>query len=339
MRATLLILGALILVLVAAAEPALAGNGGFAPVPPESPNAEGISQSYWFITAFILAIFALVEGLLVAFVIRFRRRRRARTADGAQIHGSTRLETMWTVGPVLILFAIATFVLVKLPGIQDVPAAGAAGERIDVTVTGRQYYWQYEYPNGVVTVRRLVVPQDRPVRLTVVAPEWDVIHSWWIPALGGKLDAIPGRVNETWFEGQSVGVYRGRCAELCGLQHADMLAEVEVKPAADFDAWYARRAAQQAAGTSPLGRETYQAACAGCHGLSGEGAAVAGLPGKAPAIAASSLLADPQALAQLLATGRRARIDRIMPPVGRGWSAEQLEALTTYLQEGIASGG
>lgn len=337
MRATLLILGALTL-LLAVVEPALAGNGGFGPVPPESPNAEGISQSYWFITAFILAIFVLVEGLLVAFVVRFRRRRRARSADGAQIHGSTRLETMWTVGPVVILFAIAAFVLVKLPGIQDVPAAGAAGGRIDVTVSGRQYYWQYEYPNGVVTVQRLVVPQGRPVKLTVVAPDWDVIHSWWIPALGGKLDAIPGRVNVTWFEAQSVGVFRGQCAELCGLQHAEMLAEVEVKPAAAFDAWLEQRRAQQTARTSPLGRETYVGACSGCHGLSGEGAAAAGLPGKAPAIAASSLLGDPQALAQLLANGRQARIDRIMPPVGRGWSTEQLDALTAYLQETIASG-
>lgn len=338
MRAQLSIIGALAL-LLALTEPALAGNGGFGPVPPESPNAEGISQSYWFITAFVLAIFALVEGLLVAFVIRFRRRRRARTADGAQIHGSTRLETMWTVGPVLVLFAIATFVLVKLPGIQDVPAADAAGGRLDVTVTGRQYYWQYEYPNGVIAVRRLVVPLGQPVKLTVRAPDWDVIHSWWIPALGGKIDAIPGRVNETWFEAQSVGIFSGRCAELCGLQHADMLAEVEVKPAAEFAAWLDRREREQDAGTSPLGRETYAGACAGCHGLSGEGAAAAGLPGRAPAIAASALFADPEALGQLLANGRAARIDRIMPPVGRGWSAEQLDALTAYLQERIADGG
>ncbi len=115
--------GALLALVIAA--PALAGNGGFAPVPPESPNAEGITQTWWIITGLILGVFVLVEGLLISFVIRYRRRRRARDADGAQIHGSNRLETMWTIGPVLILFAIATVVFVKLPGISNVPAASA----------------------------------------------------------------------------------------------------------------------------------------------------------------------------------------------------------------------
>ncbi len=127
-RRKLLFTVAVIALALAVTAPALAGNGGFAPVPPESPNAEGITQSYWFVSAFVLAIFVLVEGLLVAFVIRYRRKRRPRDADGVQIHGSNRLELSWTIGPVVILFVIAVFVLVKLPGIADVPGA-TAGRR------------------------------------------------------------------------------------------------------------------------------------------------------------------------------------------------------------------
>ena len=90
-----------------------------APVAPDSSNAEGIRQSYLFISIFTVAIFVLVEGLLIAFVVRYRRRKRPRDADGAQIHGANKLELAWTVGPVLILAVIATFVFVKLPTIQD----------------------------------------------------------------------------------------------------------------------------------------------------------------------------------------------------------------------------
>ena len=321
------IVGALVAYLVLAA-PAVAGNGGFAPVEPDSPNAEGITHSYWFITAFILAIFALVEGLLIAFIVRFRRRRgRARDEDAPQIHGATRLETMWTIGPVLVLFAIAAFVFAKLPGIRDVPSATAAGGRLDVTVSGRQYYWEFRYPNGVIAVDRLRAPASRSVELTVTAPDFDVIHSWWIPALGGKLDAIPGRENRTWFRAERTGISKGRCAELCGLEHATMLAEVEVMPQAEFDAWLDERARQQAEGTSPLGEETYDGACAKCHGLAGEG-------GYGPALAGSSLTQDPDAIATLLENGRN-----LMPAVGRDWEDVQMDALTSYLGERFKSGG
>jgi cytochrome c oxidase subunit 2 len=303
-------------------------NGGFAPVPPESPNAEGITQSYWFITAFVLAIFVLVEALLVVFVVRYRRRRRDRGVDGAQIHGSTRLELLWTAGPVLVLFAIAVFVFVKLPGISDVPASSTGS--LEVDVSGRQFYWQYEYPNGVVVPYRLRAPVGEVVELTVTAPEWDVIHSWWIPALGGKIDAIPGRTNRTWFQAAREGVFRGQCAELCGLNHARMLAEVEVLPRAEFDAWLETEAAAQRAGTSSLGEETWRAACATCHGLAGEGGAAAG----APRLAGSARASDAVAIENVVRNGRN-----LMPPLGRDWSDRQMDALTAYMREELAGGG
>jgi len=314
---------------LAFAVPALAGNGGFAPVPPASPNAEGITQSYWFITAFILGIFVLVEALLIVFLIRFRRRRRHRHADGAQIHGSSRLETMWTIGPVLILFAIAVFVFAKLPGIKDVPAASADEPNLVVKVTGRQYYWQFEYPNGVIAIDELRAPVGGVVQLDVTAPTFDVIHSWWIPALGGKIDAIPGRLNHTWFKADRAGVFSGQCAELCGLNHARMLSRVEAMPQATFDAWLAERQAQQEAGTSPLGREAYDGVCAKCHGLAGEGNVAV----NAPQLQGSSLVSDAAGIERLLRNGQN-----LMPAVGRDWSDTQMRAMTDYLKERFASG-
>jgi cytochrome c oxidase subunit 2 len=314
--------GALI-ALLAAAAPAGAGNGGFAPVPPESPNAEGITESFWLVSLICLGIFLLVEGLLIAFVIRYRRRNRPRDADGAQIHGSSALELAWTAFPVLLLVIIATFVFVKLPGIQDVPAASAGQENLEIEVTGSQFMWEYRYPNGVIAVDRLRVPEGRTVELHVTAPEWDVIHSWWIPALGGKIDAIPGRVNETWFRADRSGVFDGQCAELCGIYHSKMTAAAEVMPASEFDAWLEERRTQQEAGTSPLGEETWQGSCAKCHGLDGEG-------GYGPRIAGTDLIEDPEAVNQLLRNGRGD-----MPPVGRDWDDAQLAAINDYLEQDL----
>jgi cytochrome c oxidase subunit 2 len=310
--------------LLADAPAALAGNGGFAPVSPESPNAEGISQSWWFVSAFVFAIFLLVEVLLVVFVVRYRRRDRPRDADGAQIHGANRLELAWTIAPVVILFAIAAFVFAKLPGIQDVPAATGGEENLVVEVTGTQFTWEYRYPNGVVAIDRLRAPEGRTVELEVTAPDWDVVHSWWIPALGGKIDAIPGTVNTTWFRAKRSGVFLGQCAELCGLYHAKMLATVEVLPAEEFDAWLAEREEQQAAGTSPLGEELWEGSCAKCHGMDGEG-------GYGPRVAGSALVQDPAAIEKLVREGGRIA----MPPVGRDWTDTEIDALIDYLEQNL----
>ena len=329
MRALSLVSAGLVLAAVAAPF-ALGDNGGFTPVDPASPNAEGIQRSFLFVSLFILLVFVLVEVLLVAFIVRFRRRKRERFEDGAQIQGATRLELLWTLFPVVILFAIGSFVFIELPGISNIPSA-TAGERLEVRVTGRQFYWQFEYPNGVIAIDHMRAPAGLPVRLEVVSTDEDVIHSWWIPALGGKIDAIPGRVNETWFEADEPGIYKGQCAELCGLEHAQMLAQVEVLPEAEFDAWLAQRRAAQSAGTSELGEETWAGVCAKCHGLAGEGGIARGLAG-------SVILADPAAVETIVRQGRVTRRGT-MPAVGAGWTSEQIDALTTYLKENPPGGG
>jgi cytochrome c oxidase subunit II len=323
-RRKLLVTVAVVATCLTVASSATAGNGGFAPVPPESPNAEGITQSYWFITAFVLAIFLLVEGLLVAFVLRYRRRNRARDTDGAQIHGSTRLELMWTAGPVLVLFAIAAFVLVKLPGIADVPAADARGP-LQIRVLGSQFGWEYRYPNGVISIDRMRAPAGVPVELEVTAPDWDVIHSWWIPALGGKIDAIPGRINHTWFEADRLGTYRGQCAELCGLYHAKMHAAVEVMDADRFVSWLRAAAADQTRPSTDLGRQEWRGYCAKCHGLDGEG-------GYGPALPPETLT-DTKTVDRIVREGKAVPGKNVMPPVGRDWTDEQMNSLNAYLEE------
>ncbi len=306
---------------------AVAGNGGFAPVDAASPNAERINESYAWVSIFTGAVFLLVEGSLIWFIVRYRRRRRRRDEDGAQIHGNTNLEIAWTLLPVVILVAIGAFVFYKLPGIQDVPSANASGGRVDVEVKGYRYYWNFEYPNGVIAVDKLRAPVGQTVKLDITASPFEVIHSWWIPALGGKFDAIPGVTNESWFRAEEPGIYRGQCAEFCGIQHAAMTAQVEAFPRAEFESWLEAEGRAQEAGTSDLGKETYAGACAKCHGLAGEGDI-------GPALAGNSLLQDRSALETVIRNGRGA-----MPPIGKDWQERQLDALTGFLKDGLTSGG
>lgn len=296
---------------------AYAGNGGFLPGPDaKSPNARRVHDAFIFVSIFTGIILVAVEGALILFVVKYRRRRRPRTAEGPQIHGATKLEIIWTVIPVLFLAAIGAFVFYKLPGIADAPKAAAAAQTT-VTVSGRQFYWQFSYPNGAVSINRLVAPADQVVNERITAPTWDVIHSWWVPDFGGKYDGIPGRVNTTWFKAPA-GRYVARCYELCGIQHAKMKAFVEVVPRSEYDAFVANRAS--ASGMQALGREEWQGVCLTCHRLD---RAYIG-----PALGGNPLLADRKGIETLLRKGQGE-----MPSVGRDWSGRQLDALVAYTKQ------
>jgi cytochrome c oxidase subunit 2 len=296
---------------------------GRAVPPADSPNAGGIRDLYWVVLAVTGVVFILVEGALILFMVRFRNRGRDRGAEGPQIRGHTRLELIWTAIPVLILAGIISVVFYKLPGIKDVPAAGAAGPKMTVQVEGRQFYWRYTYPNGAVSINELVVPVQRPIALVITAPSFDVIHSWWVPQLAGKMDAIPGKVNHTWFEAQQPGIYQGQCAEFCGIEHALMLTHVRAVPASQYESWVAR----QLHVSANIGRMTFEGACAPCHGMQGEGMI-------GPALKGNATLADRQQLTQLLENGKGK-----MPPVGEGWSPRELASLMAYVKKEFAGGG
>lgn len=299
---------------------ATAANGGFTPVQPHSPNASHTVTAYYVIFGFTAAIFLLVEGALVTFVVKYRGRGRPRTDEGAQVHGHTRLELIWTVVPALILCVIAVVVFLELPKIANAPAAA---DPLNITVEGHQFYWQFDYPNGARTINTLYVPVGRVVELKVVSP--DVIHSWWIPALGGKIQAIPGVANHTWFRADDPGTYAGQCAELCGLYHASMTARV----VATTD-----RAYQTAITTSAranLGKAEFTGTCTTCHGMTGQG-------GYGPNLSNNPLLTQKAGLLAIVRNGRGR-----MPAVGDTWTPAQLQALASYVKthvyKGAASGG
>jgi cytochrome c oxidase subunit 2 len=299
---------------------ATATNGGFTPEQPHSQNAHHTLTAYYVILGFTAAVCVLVEGLLVIFVFKYRQRGRRRTDDGAQVHGHTRLELIWTVVPVLILTAIGIVVFVELPKIADAPAATNA---LHVKVEGHQYYWQFDYPNGARTINDLYVPVGRVVDLDVVSE--DVIHSWWIPELGGKIQALPGITNHTWFRADKEGTYIGQCAELCGLYHASMTARVIATTDAAF------QTATTGAATANLGHTEYTGVCATCHGMSGQG-------GYGPNLSSNPLLTQKAGLLSIVQNGRGR-----MPAVGNSWTTGQLDALAAYVKahvyKGASSGG
>jgi cytochrome c oxidase subunit 2 len=320
-RTALLTVVASIAALTAAAS-AYAGNGGFLPPTPHSPNAHRIQDAFIFVSIFTGAIFLLVEGALVVMIIKYRRGKRARTADGPQIHGSTRLEVLWTVIPVVILAAIGTFVFYKLPGIADAPKASAA-DSTTIQIEGHQYYWLFRYPNGAISINRMVAPADQVVHENVIGLRYDVNHSWWVPELGGKYDAIPGKTNKTWFKAPA-GEYEAKCAELCGLQHALMLATVDVVPRAEYDAFIAKRATT--ADQLALGKEEFTGVCEKCHALDHKYVG--------PALGGNPLLADRKGIETLLRNGQG-----MMPAVGKNWTGAQIDALIAYTTPFAKAGG
>jgi len=306
-----------LLVALATAGVAAAGNGGLAPVTPHSPNAVRITDTYWVVFGFTAFVFVLIESLLVIFIVKYRSRGRSRAVEGAQVHGHTRLELLWTVFPVLILAAIAVVVFWELPSIDHQPSA--ATNPIHITVEGHQYYWQFDYPNHARSIGTLHVPVGAVVDLKVVSP--DVIHSWWIPALGGKIQAIPGRVNNTWFRANAAGTYTGQCAELCGVFHASMLATVKAQSAQSYRTFITKTA------PATLGAQEWSGVCATCHGNLGQG-------GYGPAISNNTIITQPAALAGILRNGVNGTTGA-MPPVGNTWTNGQILALVRYMQKNI----
>ena len=241
----------------------VASAGLFFPESGGSPNADDIKTLYIFVFAIGLVVWIGVEGVIIWSLIKYRARR-GRVA--AQIHGNTRLEIGWTVGAALILVLITAVTFVKLSSIVDPPASvndlegnpvsSAAlyaatnqpappkgSPSLTIVVDGQQYVWRYQYPGqeNVFAYTDMYVPAGVTVLLDIKSD--DVAHSWWIPKLGGKMDAVPGYTNHTWFRADNPGVYRGQCAELCGRNHANMLATVHVLPAAQYQEWYRRQAA------------------------------------------------------------------------------------------------
>jgi cytochrome c oxidase subunit 2 len=233
-----------------------AGADAFTPESGGSPQADDIDSLYKIILYVGILIFLIVEGTLIWALVRHRAKRDG--AEPAQIRGNTPLELSWTVGAALILVVLGTITFVFLADIENPPPSQPGGlasgvevaaigqpkppgkaKTLNIKVNGQQYLWRYEYPGkDVYAYHRMVVPTDTTVTLDITAS--DVIHSWWIPKLGGKADATPGHDNQTWFRISKPGVYKGQCAELCGDNHADMRAEVQAVPPEQYERYIER---------------------------------------------------------------------------------------------------
>lgn len=201
------------------------------PLRPGSGAARDVADLFWIVTGVAAVVFVVVEALLIFAVIRYRRRFPDETPE--QIEGNTRLEVIWTIIPALILLALFGLTLRVLQVQYNAPA-----DAFVVEVTGHQWFWEFNYPETEVTVNSrsddLYLPADEPVVLEIRSN--DVIHSFWVPELSGKMDAIPGHTNTLWFEPEE-GTYAGECAEFCGLEHYAMLFDVQVIPREEFDGW------------------------------------------------------------------------------------------------------
>lgn len=248
---TLVVVGSLVL-----APSALANF--FTPKSGGSPNADNIDSLYKIILYMAAVVFAVVEGALLYAVFKFRAKRHP---VASQVHGNTRLEIGWTAGAagILVILTIVTFV--KLPSIINAPNSAANdvalsasltpsrppnGRTLTVCVTGRQFIWRYTYGTGCnkdawknrlpYSYQEMVVPSNTTINLLIQSQ--DVIHAWWVPKLGGKVDAVPGYTTYTWFKVPTPGhYYYGQCAQLCGRQHAFMTALVKVVTPTQYVAW------------------------------------------------------------------------------------------------------
>ncbi|MFU8894996.1 MAG: cytochrome c oxidase subunit II [Gammaproteobacteria bacterium] len=339
-----------------------------------------VYELHMLIFGICVAIAVVVFGAMIWSIIYHRK---ARGVEAAKFSHSTKVEIVWTTIPIVILVAMAVPAADTLIRMED-----TRDSDMTVKVTGYQWMWEYEYLDqdiqffsrlaeesnrarqlrAGIDVRQvenylldvdnpMVVPVGAKVRLLLTAN--DVIHSWWVPDFGGKKDAIPGFINEFWFQAEEVGTFRGQCAELCGRDHAFMPIVVEVLPVAEFEAWLAQRsptatvqpavartdtveteaapvaapvaAAQQPETTAAAewsrdtamsrGRDLHQRNCAACHQADGQGLPAAGFP----ALAGTRI-----GLEEHIDVSLRGRRGTAMAAFGPQLDNEELAAIITY---------
>ncbi len=273
----------------------------------------------WIVTIVGIAVF----GVIIYSLINHRK---SKGAVAAQFHESTTIEVIWTIIPLVVLVLIAIPATKTLLEIED-----ASNPDITIKVTGWQWKWQYEYLDegisffsnlddksnearqrnsgiDVKTVEHYLLNVDKPIVIPVgkkvrfLTTANDVIHSWWVPALGMKRDAIPGYINEFWARVDEPGVYRGQCAELCGKDHGFMPIVVKAVSDSEYQSWVKEQKlamAEAEAGSDKTwtkddlmkrGEQVYNASCAACHQPTGTG-----IPGVFPGLVNSKIAIGPAA--------------------------------------------
>lgn len=244
---------------------------------PEGPSAQSIQNLLVPVVIIAGIVFVGVMGAVLFIARRFREREDDDPESfPEQVHGRTTLEIGWTILPAIILAGIAVATVMTIVDLnREEPNS------LNVEVAGNQWWWEFRYdidndgsfdgPLDITTATEMVVPVDRPVQVTTTSN--DVIHSFWIPGLNGKRDAVPG-MNSPWkIQADEVGNFRGQCTEFCGLSHANMRMLVRAVSASDYEAWVRNQQTDKAAvPTDPVaaeGRQVWQSLCAQCHVIKG----------------------------------------------------------------------
>jgi cytochrome c oxidase subunit 2 len=231
--------------------------------PAASTQADKVDDVYWFVTIICMAIFALVAGVSVYSVWKFRAAPDD-VDDGSPIHGHTGLEVVWTAVPAALVTAISIYSGVVLTQIEEI---GPTHRVVDVTA--QQFAWSFTYPAAKVTSGQLTLPVNQPVELKLSAR--DVIHSFWVPEWRMKKDAVPGIETNVIITPTKVGTFTVVCTELCGLGHAAMRARAVVMTQDGFDAWIQEQKQAAAAAGSAQGKTLFTQQCGTCHTLADAG--------------------------------------------------------------------
>lgn len=244
-------------------------------------------QAEWILDNLILSLYVMAVVIIVVFalyfiaVVKFRRK----PGDNEypkQVEGSKTLELTWTIIPIFLLAILAVPTITGTYYFADTTpqASGSSGEGegegVTIDVTGHQYWWQFDYQEGFTAGNEVYIPVGERVEFTLTAE--DVIHSFWVPALGGKIDAIPGIENRLWLEADEPGIYKGKCAELCGPSHALMDFKVVALERDEYNSWVETMAAEpvepEEGTTASDGRQVFEdQGCIGCHAVGGQGSA------------------------------------------------------------------
>lgn len=281
------------------------------------------------------ALFVLIQGLLIVAVWKFRNRPGA--PEPQHVHGNTALEIAWTIAPAIILTLVAVPTVTTILKTQG----AAPGTPLKVRVIGHRWWWEYQYPDlGIVTANELHVPVNQTVAVEIQSA--DVIHSFWIPAVAGKRDAVPSHTNRLWFTADSTGEFPGTCAEFCGMSHANMRTKLFVMKPDEFQQWVAQQKGPpvepEAGSLAAQGKQIFsQSACIGCHTINGVAAGVIGPNlthiGSRTTLAAALFPNNPEEMAHWISDAPGRKPGSQMPAIDQlGITKEQVPAIVAYLQ-------
>lgn len=245
-------------------------TGSFLLPPQAATGAPAHDHLYMFLVWLSVFFFALIVGVMIYFVLRYRKRGDVERRT-SPISGSFRIELLWSVIPSIIL------VVIFLWGFRDwMDLSVPPGDSIDVRVLAKKWNWEFDYPKyGIQGAPELIVPVNRPVKVTMSSS--DVLHSFFIPAFRIKKDVLPNRYTVIWFQATDEGLYDIACAEYCGTGHSTMVTRVKVVSATEFDSWAKSGGGLDKLPPKELGKYLFTSrGCNACHSTTGDRK---GLPG------------------------------------------------------------